>query len=247
MMATIKEITYKLQSLKLGNLIEEVPKILSLAENGEWSYIQMLDEVLTREINARNANRIEQNKRKSNIVDIKTIEEFDFRFQTTIAKKEVNSLLDFQFIENRENIIFIGSSSLGKTHLATGIGLKALEKGYKVLFIDALCLEETLTLAQTKGRLKAKINQLLKFDMIILDELGYLPMGKSSMYNLFQLVHAMYEYRSLIITSNKEFTNWNEFFHNDNVAVPIIDRIVHHSKIFILGGESYRLRGKLRK
>ena len=135
MMATIKEITYKLQSLKLGNLIEEVPKILSLAENGEWSYIQMLDEVLTREINARNANRIEQNKRKSNIVDIKTIEEFDFRFQTTIAKKEVNSLLDFQFIENRENIIFIGSSSLGKTHLATGIGLKALEP----MFTTKMC------------------------------------------------------------------------------------------------------------
>lgn len=246
-MATIKEITQKLRSLKLSNLIEEAPKILSLAEQGEWSYIQMLDEVLTREIDARNANRIEQNKRKSNIEDIKTIEEFDFKFQTTISKKEVNSLLDFQFIENRENIIFIGASSLGKTHLATGIGLKALEKGYKVLFIDALTLEETLTLAQTKGKLKAKINQLLKFDMIILDELGYLPMGKSSMYNLFQLIHAMYEYRSLIITSNKEFTNWNEFFHNDNVAVPIIDRIVHHSKIFILGGESYRLRGKLKK
>jgi len=155
-------------------------------------------------------------------------------------------LLNFQFIDNRENIVFIGNSSLGKTHLATGIALKALSKGYKVYFSNALELLESLYLAELKGRLKNKINQLLKFDLIVIDELGYLPMNKGSMYNLFQLIHAMYEYRSLIITSNKEFTDWNEFFSNDTVAVPVIERIIHHSKIFMLRGESYRLRGKIK-
>jgi len=96
-----------------------------------------------------------------------------------------------------------------------------------------------------KRELKKKINQLLKFDLIIIDELGYLPINKQGMYNMFQFINAMYEYRSLIITTNKEFTNWGEFFFDDNVAVPIVDRIIHHSHIFMLGGESYRLKSKL--
>ena len=104
---------------------------------------------------------------------------------------------------------------------------------------------EALELAELKGELKSKINALLKFDLLILDELGYLPMNKQGMYNLFQLVHAMYEYRSLLITTNKDFTAWGEFFADDNVAVPIVDRVIHHSHIFMLGGESYRLRQKL--
>ena len=194
----------------------------------------------------RNAARIEKNKKQSNINNPKTIEEFNFKAQTSITKREINDLINFQFIDNRENIVFIGNSSLGKTHLATGIALKALDKGYKVYFSNALELLESLYLAELKGRLKNKINQLLKFDLIVIDELGYLPMNKGSMYNLFQLIHAIYEYRSLIITSNKEFTDWNEFFCNDTVAVPVIERIIHHSKIFMLRGESYRLRGKIR-
>ncbi len=100
-------------------------------------------------------------------------------------------------------------------------------------------------MAEMKRELKKKINQLLKFDLIIIDELGYLPINKQGMYNMFQFINAMYEYRSLIITTNKEFTNWGEFFFDDNVAVPIVDRIIHHSHIFMLGGESYRLKSKL--
>ena len=98
-----------------------------------------------------------------------------------------------------------------------------------------------------QGELKKKINQLLKFDLLIIDELGYLPMNKQGMHNLFQLINAMYEYRSIILTTNKEFTHWGEFFFDGNVAVPIVDRIIHHSHIFMLGGESYRLKSKLNK
>jgi len=104
---------------------------------------------------------------------------------------------------------------------------------------------ETLELAELKGELKKKINQLLKFDVLIIDELGYLPMNKQGRHNLFQLIHALYEYRSIILTTNKEFTHWGEFFSNDHVAVPIVDRIIHHSHIFMLGGESYRLKTKM--
>lgn len=236
----------KMRAVGFMHAQANIEKTLSLASDNDLSHIELLVNALDDEISQRNAARIEKNKKQSNINNPKTIEEFDFKAQTSITKREINDLLNFQFIDNRENIVFIGNSSLGKTHLATGIALKALDKGYKVYFSNALELLESLYLAELKGRLKNKINQLLKFDLIVIDELGYLPMNKGSMYNLFQLIHAMYEYRSLIITSNKEFTDWNEFFCNDTVAVPVIERIIHHSKIFMLRGESYRLRGKTR-
>ena len=96
-----------------------------------------------------------------------------------------------------------------------------------------------------KGELKKKINAISKFDTLVIDELGYLPMNKQSMFNFFQLINALYEYRSIIITTNKDFTNWGDFFFDDNVAVPIVDRIIHHSYIFMMGGESYRLKQKI--
>ena len=104
---------------------------------------------------------------------------------------------------------------------------------------------EILEIAEIKGELKKKINSLAKFDLIVIDELGYLPMNKQGNYKLFQLINALYEYRSIILTTNKDFTQWGDFFVDDNVAVPIVDRLIHHSYIFMLGGESYRLRQKL--
>jgi DNA replication protein DnaC len=121
---------------------------------------------------------------------------------------------------------------------------KAVDAGFKVLFSTALGLVELLELAEIRGELKKKIASLAKFDVLIIDELGYLPMSAQARYNLFQLVNALCEYRSIILTTNKEFTDWAEYFHHDNVAVPVVDRIIHHSHIFMMGGESYRLKQK---
>ncbi|MCP4991502.1 MAG: ATP-binding protein, partial [Colwellia sp.] len=115
--------------------------------------------------------------------------EFDFTFQSTITKKQITRLLDFTFIDNRESVVFIGPPGVGKTHLAISIGLKAIDSGYKVLFSTALELIESLDLAELRGELKKKINAISKFDVVIIDELGYLPLNQKSVFNFFQLIY----------------------------------------------------------
>lgn len=244
-MPSIETTVAKFRGLRCTSIAAGLPDLLASAETNEVSYLEFADMLVEHERRQRNHKRILRNHKAAGFPAVKRLEEFDYRHQTTITKRQVNALLDFSFIDNRENLIFIGPPGVGKTHLAIGIGHKAVEAGYKVLFTRAAELVESLDLAMAKGELKAKITALAKNDLLIIDELGYLPMNKTALYNLFQLVNSLYEYRSIVITTNKEFTAWGDFFHDDNVAVPIIDRLVHHSRIFMLGGESYRLRQKL--
>lgn len=244
-MSSINSVAQKYRSLCLTGVAEQLEPLLAQAEANQSSYLHFAEALVDHEQKQRNGKRIEHNQRRAEFPVHKSLDEFDYRFQTTITKREVNGLLDFGFIDQRDNIVFIGPPGVGKTHLAIGLGLKAVEAGYKVSFNTALGLMETLELAELKGELKKKINQLLKFDVLIIDELGYLPMNRQGMHNLFQLINALYEYRSIILTTNKAFTQWGEFFIDDNVAVPIVDRLIHHSHLFMLGGESYRLKAKL--
>ena len=237
-MPSIEDVAGKYKSLRFNRIAEALGDLVSQAEVNEISYLLFAEMLANHELAMRDKNRIGLNLRRASFPVLKRLDEFDYSWQSTVTKRQINQLLDFSLIDNRDNIVFIGPPGLGKTHLASGIGLKAIEAGYKVLFTTAISLIEGLEMAELKGELKKKIASLLKFDLIILDELGYLPMNKQGMYNLFQLINAMYEYRSLIITTNKDFTKWGEFFFDDNVAVPIVDRIIHHSHIFMLGCES---------
>lgn len=246
-MSSLHQVEQKYKSLKFGSLGDHLSALIEQADSNELSYLQFAESLIDAELSKREEKRIHGNLKRAGFPVVKSLDEFDYRFQTTITKRQVSSLLDFSFIENRENLILIGPPGVGKTHLSIGIGQKAIHAGYKVLFTTVASLIELLEIAELKGELKKKINSYLKHDVLILDELGYLPMNKSGMYNLFQLINGFYEYRSIILTTNKEFMNWGEFFMDDQVAVPVVDRLIHHSQIFMLGGESYRLKEKKSK
>jgi DNA replication protein DnaC len=244
-MSQLEQTVSRYRSLRLSAAADELTSLLAEAEANEMSYLSFADRLAEHELIQRQDKRIRRNRKMAAFPAEKRLEGFDYRHQTTITKRQVNALLDFQFIDERNNLVFIGPPGVGKTHLAIGIGYKAVEAGYRVLFRNALDLVEELELAEMKGELKKRVSALAKYDLLIIDELGYLPMTRQARYNLFQLINSLYEYRSIILTTNKDFTSWGEFFHDDNVAVPIIDRVIHHSHIFMLGGESYRLKQKV--
>ena len=244
-MSQLEQTVSRYRSLRLSAAADELTNLLAEAEANEMSYLSFADRLAEHELIQRQDKRIRRNRKMAAFPAEKRLEGFDYRHQTTITKRQVNALLDFQFLDERNNLVFIGPPGVGKTHLAISIGYKAVEAGYRVLFRNALDLVEELELAEMKGELKKRVSALAKYDLLIIDELGYLPMTRQARYNLFQLINSLYEYRSIILTTNKDFTSWGEFFHDDNVAVPIIDRVIHHSHIFMLGGESYRLKQKV--
>jgi len=244
-MANFEIVKNKYKTLRFNSISSCLDNLVKEAGDQEISYLKFAEMLVEHELNSRNDNKVRLNMKRAGFPAIKQLEEFDFTFQTTITRKQVVRLLDFVFIDNRENVVFIGPPGVGKTHLAIAVGIKAVDAGYKVHFTTALQLIESLDIAELKGELKRKINAILKFDLLIIDELGYLPLNQKSVFNFFQLINAMYEYKSLILTTNKDFTGWGDFFVNENVTVPIVDRIIHRSHIFMMGGESYRLKEKL--
>jgi DNA replication protein DnaC len=233
-----------LKRLQLTHLRERLAAVLSEAAKEEWTYLEFLDQILRREVDAKQGKRIRMGMQIAHFPCVRTIEGFDFAFQPSADERLIRELSTGNFIAHGENVLIFGPPGVGKSHLAIGLGRKIVEQGHTVRFTTATALLAALGKAETEGDLANKLTEFCKPRLLIIDELGYLPFERRAAHLFFQLVNRRYEKGSLLVTTNQRVSEWGIVFGDEVLATAILDRLLHHSHTFMITGESYRLREK---
>lgn len=240
------ELTTLLEKMKLEHLEAQVEAVCEQAAARDWDFKTFLAQALETEWNGRQRRGAEARLRQARLPWVKTIEQFDFDFQPSVDRKLVRELAGLSFVERAQNVVLLGPPGVGKTHLAVALGVKAVEAGYSVLFLTLETLMTRLVRARNENRLERILQQLVYPKVLILDEVGYLPLNREEASLFFRLLVRRYERASLILTSNKSFLDWGEIFNDQVLATAILDRLLHHATTVNIKGESYRLKEKRR-
>jgi DNA replication protein DnaC len=232
--------------LRLNSAKANLDRHLREASERELSSIQFLDNLLGDEIAARQEASIRVRTKLAHFPMTKTLDSFDFDAQPSLDRRIVNELQTLAFVDRAETIALLGPPGVGKTHVAIGLGVKALQAGHRVYFVSAQDLIDQIRVAQLDGIPGHKQRHLSNVPVLIIDELGYVEFDKAAATWFFQLLCQRYERRSTIITSNKSFSQWGDIFPDTTLAAALLDRLLHHSHVLSFKGESYRMRGKTR-
>jgi DNA replication protein DnaC len=240
----IDRIQEQMGRLKLVRTAAELALLLQDASKREISYADLLEEVFSRELVAKQERHAAMKTTMARFPFQKSLESFDFKFQPSIDPKVIRELATGRFIADSDNVLLLGPPGVGKTHLAVGLGLRACALGYRTAFTTAAGLIGTLTRAHQENRIEEKLKQLVQPKLLIIDEIGYLPLDRLGANLFFQLVSRRYERGSILITSNQSLTGWGQVFGDQVIATAILDRLLHHSTIINIKGESYRLKEK---
>lgn len=239
----IERIESNLSRLRLPRIREILQGVIKQAEEQSRSYLSFLDDLLEEEVAQKEQRRIETALKISGLPFIKSIDEFDFTFQPKLDRQKVMSLFDLTFIRQNGNIIFLGPPGVGKTHLAVSLALKACQSGITIYFTNMEDLIKKLRKDHEAGR-PGKGRSYYKSSLVIVDEVGYTPVNREECNLFFRFIANRYEKASTVITSNKAFSDWTELFHDPVIVTAILDRLLHHSTVINIRGNSYRLKGK---
>lgn len=234
-----------LDELGLTNIKNNIDIYINIINSGEKSVVDALYELSSLELKSKQEKAILACVKTANFPFLKEIDDFEFEFQPNINKKQILDLKSLRFVENNENILFVGTPGVGKTYLATSLGIECAKHRYSTYFIHFQELMTQLKKALAENRLEARLKHFSKYKVLIIDEVGYLPIDTDTANIFFQLISKRYEKHSTIITTNMPFSNWGEVFGSATIANAILDRLLHHSHIISIKGPSYRLKSKV--
>jgi len=232
----------QLADLKMPGALEALDDILARIDGGHLKAPEALEALLGAHITLRNNRRLVAAMRSSRLPAVKTLADFDFSFQPSLQREQIDSLHTLGFVERRENVILLGPPGVGKTHLAISLAIATAQSGRRVYYGTLSDLITSLEEAQAAGHLSQRLKTLIFPALLVVDELGYLPISRTGAMLFFQLMSRRYETASTVLTSNKGFEDWGEVFGDDVMASALIDRLVHHCHIVNIRGNSYRMR-----
>jgi DNA replication protein DnaC len=238
------ELSSLLEKMRMEHLLASLDSVCEQASKRDLGYREFLAEALGAEWKGRHSRAVESRLKLARFPWVKTVEQFDFSFQPSIDRKVIRELSSLSFVDRSENVILLGPPGVGKTHLAISLGVKAVEAGFRVLFVTLESMLSRLTRARMENRVERQLQQFVYPKLLIIDEMGYLPMNREEAGLFFRLLTRRYERASLIITSNKSFVDWGEIFNDQVLATAILDRLLHHCTTLNIKGDSYRLKEK---
>ena len=235
-----------LHYLKLPHVRDSYSDLLKQAARENWSHFQLLERLIDGEVTQRQERAMRRMVQTARFPVIKTSEQFQWSWPAKINRLQIQEMFRLAFLKEKGNVIFLGGVGLGKTHLAIALGHTACLKGHSVFFTTAIDAINSLAAAQVAGRFRQELNRFLKPNLLILDELGYLPIDKTGADLLFQIFSQRYERGSIILTSNRAYKNWPEIFNHDaTLTSAILDRVLHHAETVIIEGNSFRMKERL--
>jgi DNA replication protein DnaC len=237
-----EQIRGMLADLKMPGALEASDAILAEADSGTITASEAIAKLLGAQISLRNNRRLQAAMRSSRLPAVKRLEEFDFSFQPSIKREQIHSLAELGFLERKENVVLLGPPGVGKTHLAISLAIAAAQYGRRVYYSTLADLVASLEEAQAAGTLKRRLAVLTHPSLLVVDEIGYVPIRQTGAMLFFQLMSRRYEHASTVLTSNKGFDEWGEVLGDEVMAAALIDRILHHCHIVNIRGNSYRMR-----